>query len=137
MPRHPNATELLSGRTHDAKVWRNPDGSRTAEISADLHYPDQNGAFRVVDLTFRQVSTTEWVAERSRFRVRAYREAGVNWLEVTHRSSGKGIRYQVPLSATVQVNFRESPKGEVRRIPLPRGWVNRGISRPSIHPTGF
>jgi hypothetical protein len=88
-----------------------------AEFGADMHYPDANGDYQPVDLTFRQVSTTEWVAERSRFRVRAYREAGVNWLEVTHRSSGKGIRYQVPLSATVQVNFRESPKGEVRRNP--------------------
>src|SRR5918995_2353434 len=26
-------------------------------------------------------------------------------------------------------NFRESPKGEVRRIPIPRTWVNKGKRR--------
>src|SRR5829696_5500704 len=25
------------------------------------------------------------------------------------------------------LNFRESPKGEVRRIPIPRTWVNKGL----------
>ena len=31
----------------------------------------------------------------------------------------------------------ELRNGEVLRIPLPRGWVNRGAGDPSIHPTGF
>jgi hypothetical protein len=31
------------------------------------------------------------------------------------------------LSAAVQVNFRESPKGEVRRKLIPRRWVNRKL----------
>jgi hypothetical protein len=72
-----------------------------------LHYPDASGNYQPIDLNFRQLSATEWVAERSRHRVRAYREAGVNWLEITHRASGKGIRYQVPLSATVQNDYVE------------------------------
>jgi hypothetical protein len=45
--------------------------------------------------------------ERARHRVRAYRESGINWLEITHRPSGKGIRYRVPLSASVQNNYVE------------------------------
>jgi hypothetical protein len=47
------------------------------------------------------------VSERSRHRVRAYREAGVNWLEITHRASGRGIRYQIPLSASVADDYVE------------------------------
>jgi hypothetical protein len=102
VPRQAGATEITKRRREDVSHWRNPDGTRTAEFRANQHYPDGTGAYQTIDLNFRQVSATEWVAERSRHRVRAYRESGVNWLEITHRASGKGIRYQVPLSATVQ-----------------------------------
>src|ERR687898_1512890 len=30
---------------------------------------------------------------------------------------------------SVYANFRESPKGEVRRIPIPGSWMNKGKSR--------
>ena len=107
MPKQVGSTELVSMRSEDATHWHNPDGSRTAEFAYDQNYQDAFGDYQPVNLNFVQVSTTEWVAERSRYGVRAYREAGVNWLEITHRASGKGIRYQIPLSATVQTNYVE------------------------------
>jgi hypothetical protein len=65
MPTQPGATEVVNRRGEDVRHWRNLDGTRTALVAYDLCYPNQGGNYQPVDLNFVQVSTTEWVADRT------------------------------------------------------------------------
>jgi hypothetical protein len=105
MPRHPGATEILEGRTRPAKHWLNPDGTRTAEFSAGMHWwngsqwLDKRQEFRAGS------GPNEWISDSDGVTMRTYQVGqGGNrrwWVQFKDTLTGDGIEFELTVQPTV------------------------------------
>ncbi len=104
MPRQPGATEQLDRRTQHAKHWANPNGSRTAEFSAGMHW--WNGSqWREKAQSFRAgPGTAEWISDDDGVTLRTYQvgQGGSRrwWVQFTETLSGDGIEFELRFQPT-------------------------------------
>lgn len=98
-PAAPNPTapeEVPTLRSRDAKHFRNPDGTLTAEFGHGLHFEVAPGQWEDVDLNFRPVGS-DYVADRNDVIVRVSAQG----VEAFERKTGRGIRWLTPVRPAV------------------------------------
>jgi hypothetical protein len=98
-------TELVERRAHNAKHFRNDDGTNTGVFSVgSIHYrATPGGPWLDKRQAIKSVAANEWTSDESDVTMRVYLQASTWWLEFKETLTGVGVRFKLPFAPTVDV----------------------------------